>query len=785
MIGSRGFHSLFSLHAIACFAIAVFLLSACSGDDPASPDGDSGKISTGEMTQILEENVGSGGTVTVPASGAALAGLELEVPAGAYDGSNTVTISYADITEHDFGSDFDPVTPLIRIENGGAFAARPMRLRIPLPDIGDRFPVAFYYDRAEGTLEAIAPVDRSAAWLDVAVRHFSEIVVSATQIDLLRRGGGFHSLFEPSVNGWSFVNDGAYPEPGGMCAGMSIGAAHFFKDFDASISLANHFDNEQLWFRTPNIWQDDVAGIKFCAELQKAFVTDNSFWTSGGGTPFDGFVNKSEEDQFWSLCYAMLVTSQPQLLYLAVRNNASAEAHAIIAYAYEIEAAEGRLSVYDPNYPGTQGTITFDFASKSFRPYTSAANARAFEEGSTFAYDEIVFFPLSSVCDVKEIDRIWKKIGAKTIGQGQYPSYELWAAPVGNKDLPRVKLLDAADGKTTYLPYSEFTVEIVPSDKSIPFILTSWVDLPDIGEFERKQPAGVITLERPASDNLVGIQVNAKPSGENYTSWAGFHWFKIRLQSMWIEPADTTVAVNQELRLVARHNGTAPSGARFDWDFGDGETASITGDSTVTHVFEEQGSFTVTVTMYPPGGGEAAGSATSTVQATEFRTMMVSLKGMDSDPPSSIKTKEGVDIPAIVWANLVSGAPPLSWEGNAFSVDYAYKMSGLDINTRISGTVDPAARRITTLTAISTGSGYGGDYNYTQSIVITDFPLTVFGSTGPAGGELTGSAAEPKVANLSWRQTSVDNEGNPVVQELGSVDWSSEKTELAVYFYRD
>ncbi len=785
MIRSRGFLSLHPLYVIVSIATVFLFFSACSGDDPASPDGDSGKISTGEMTQILEEAVGAGGTITVPASGAALAGLELEVPAGAYSGSKTVKISSADITEHDFGSNFDPVTPLIRIENGGDFSVRPMRLRIPLPNLGARFPVAFYYDREAGTLEAIAPVDRSAEWLDVAVRHFSEIVVSATQIELLRQGGGFHSLFEPAVNGWSFVNDGAYAEPGGMCAGMSIGAAHFFRDFSASVSLAQHFDNDRFWFRTPKVWEDDASGIKFCAELQKAFVTDNSFWTSGGGTPFDGFLNKSEEDHFWSLCYAMLVTSQPQLLYLAVKNNPNAEAHAIIAYAYEIDAAGGKLKVYDPNYPGTEGTITFDFASKSFRSYTSAANARALQEGSTFAYDEIVFIPLSSICDAKEIDRIWQKIGAKTIGQGQYPSYELWAVPVDNESLPRVQLLDAADGKTTYLPYADFTVEIVPSDKSIPFTLTSWVDLPDIGEIEKKRPAGTISLERPAADNLVGIQVNATPPGEKYASWAGFHWFKIRLQSMWIEPADTVVAVNQELRLVARHNGTAPDGARFDWDFGDGQTASITGDSTVTHVFEEQGSFTVTVTMYPPGGGEAAGSATSTVQATEFRTMMVSLKGMDSDPPSSIKTKEGIDIPSIVWANLVSSAPPLTWEGNQFSVDFSYKMSGLDINTRISGTVDPATRRITTLTAISTGSGYGGDYNFTQSIVITDFPLTVFGSTGPAGGELTGAAAEPKVANLSWRQSSVDSEGNPVVQELGSVDWASQKTELAVYFYRD
>ena len=181
MIGgntSRGIPK--SLRDFRSHACKTVLLLACSGDDPASPDGDTGKISTGEMTQVLEETVGSGGTVTVPASG----------------------------------------------------------------------------------------------------------------------------------------------------------AAHFSRDFSASVALANHFDNDRSWFRTPKVWDDDVSGIKFCAEVQKAFVTDNSFWTSGGGTPFDAFLNKSEEDHFWSLCY----------------------------------------------YPSTEGTITFDFASKSFRPYTSTANARALQE---------------------------------------------------------------------------------------------------------------------------------------------------------------------------------------------------------------------------------------------------------------------------------------------------------------------------------------------------------------------------------------------------------------------
>ena len=766
-------------------AFSIFFLSACSGDDPSSPNGgDSGKITTGEMTAVLDQSVSPGGTATVSAAGSAVDGLTLEVPAGAYPSSTTVKISYAEITAHDFGPHFHPVTPLISIENGGAFADRPMRLRIPLPDLGGAFPLAFYYDRAAGTLEPIAPVGRSDTWIDVAVRHFSEIVVSAEQIDLLRQGGGFHTLFDPKVNGWPFVNYGSWAEPGGICAGMSIGAAFFYRDFGGSPLLSSFFDNEQYWFRTPKVWQDDAAGIKFCSELQRTYVTANSFWTQAGGTPFDGFISRSDEDHFWSLCYALLAVNQPQLIYLAVKGDASAPAHAIIAYGYDVDQSEGRIRVYDPNYPGSEGIITFDFGTRAFRPYTSAANTAALEDGDTFAYDQIVFIPLSTLCDMKEIDRIWKKVGAKTIGTGQYPAYELWAVPVDNENLPRVKLLDAAAGKTTYLPYRDFTVEIVPADHSIPFSLTAWVDLPSIGEIEKHDPAGIITVERPTKDNLVGIQVNAKATGKKDFSWAGFHWFKIRLQSLWIEPADTVVGMGQDLKLVARSNGTAPPNARFEWDFGDDKTETVHGDSTVTHAFAEQGEYTVHVSMYDGGGSEAIGSAEATVQVAEFRTMMITLKGMDSTPPSTIKATGGADIPSIIWSNRLGTAPALTWNKKEFSVEYSYSQSGVDFITRISGRLADDGKSVASLSAITTGTGFGGDYTFNSAATLSAFPVDMLGSSGPMGGELSGPSAQQKIGNLSWRQTSKDAQGNVAVVELVSVDWTSQQTQLSVYFFK-
>jgi PKD repeat protein len=765
---------------------ALLILAACSEDDSTAPgQGDSGMITNGEWTELTQGSVAaSGGSVSVNQSASLLHGLQLDVPTGAYSSGTQVTIRSADITEHGFGENFDPVTPLISVENGGEFADIPMTLHIPLPDLQGRFPVAFYYNRAEGTLEALTPVEIGDDYLDVAVRHFSEIVVSATQIDLLRQGGGFHTLFDPQSNGWSFVNYGTWPEHEGICGGMSIGAARFYKNFKSSPAIRGFYDNDAYWFRTPKVWQDDATGLRYCTELQKQFITDSKIWTLDGKSPLDPIWNRSEEDHFWSLCYSLLVINQPQFLYLGVRNDANAPGHAIIAYAYEIEASRGRLLVYDPNYPGKQGEIIFDFTAKKFLPYTSAANAGALEDGHTFAYNEIIFVPLSTICDQAKLDQIWQKVQNGTIGKGIFPTYELWAVPIDNEDLPRVKLLDASTGKTTFLPYDKFTVEIEPSDKSLDYTMVSWVDLPDIGEIEKKDPAGEIKVERPDGENLVGMQVNVKPAAGKDGAWAGFQWFKIRLQSLWIEPADTNVALGLDLELVARSNGTAPAQARFEWDFGDGKNETVHGDSVVTHVYETVGSYTVTVRMYDGSASEEIGSAESQVHVTEFRTIGIFLQGMDTQPPSTIKATDGADIPSIIISSKVGDAPALTWNERKFEVEYSYSTSGVDINTRISGTMSADGKSAETISAITTGVGLGGAYNYTAAMTVVNFPIENLGPSFPAGGELRGTAAQSKLPNVTWRQSSTDSQGQTTVSELVSIDWNSQQTKLSVYFYR-
>lgn len=761
------------------------VLAGCPADDPASPPvTDSGKITSGPLRQLTSTTIpASGGEVTVAGSGTALDGLELAVPAGAYAEPISVTIASAEITAHAFGALFDPVTPLLHIENGGGFATVPMRLRIPLPPLGTRFAMACYYNRAAGTLEALTPLARGDDWIEVAVRHFSEIVVTATETATLE-SGSVSTGFAPDRNGWSFVNYGDYAEPRGMCAGMCIGATYFFTS-NANVSIATLFDNDAYWFRTPKVWQDDAKGIRFCSELQRTYVTTNNVWLLGPQSLLDPIFGRSEEDHFRSLVYALRVTGKPQLLYIDVRGNSSAVAHAITAFGCEITGSEARIRIYDPNYPRIETSLVYDLAAQQFRPYTSAGNASALEDGQTYSYDRIIFIPLSTLCDMRDIAALWTRATTGALSTARYPECEYWAVPVGNDQLPRVRLMDATTGRTTYLPYSTFSVEVVPKDPSIPCSLVGWADLPSIGEIEKHDPIVSVTLDRPGGDNLFGVELNALAQGRSTPSWAGFTWFKIRMQTVWIEPADTVVGVQQELRLVARHNGTAPAGARFVWTFGDGKSETVTGDSTVTHVWDAAKSYTVSVEVRAPSGSDVIGRAEAAVDVVLFRSMAVMLMGMDATPPSTIKATGGVDIENIGWSNRIGQSPPpLTWKDKEFEVEYSFRLSQVDYTTRISGRIADDGKTIAVLTAITSGTGFAGAFTYTGAIAVTAMPISASGGSAPMGGEVQAGAARACVSNLSWRQTSVDGQGNTHVVELESVDWSSSKTRLSVYFYR-
>ncbi len=756
-------------------AVLLVLTAACNRDDDSSTP-DSGKIKTEKTVELTTQTIGSsGGQLEISGSASPLEGLQIKVPADAYTDSREFKVAYSKIVSHDLGQYFNPVSPLIEIENGGDLANKMMNLRIPAPESSGKVRMAFYYDKSSGELEGIPIVRSTPEYVELAVRHFSLVVVSEVQKDLIIRGGGFHTLFDPLVNGWSFVNDGTYPEAGGICAGMSIGAAYYFKNFKSGVNLYSYFDNNGLDFPTPDVWEDDVTGLYFATaihRIQEIFYHSNN-------QSISEMIYAPEEDRFWNIIYNMLVINQPQLLY--VKSTGADTAHMIIAFGYQIDSVSAKIQVYDPNYPGAESTIEFDMVQKKFKPYTSAANRKALEDGHTFNCDIISFIPMSAVMLPEEMSFLWNKVQNKTIGQGIFPNYKVYAVPT-DPAFSRVELKPLTkNNNANYIPFREFNFVVEGLDPSMNINPGTIIFDKENSKWVRYQNL-VPPLEMFESDTLIGFYLKGIPKNVVYESWIGFQWFRIKKQNIWIEPVDTSIAVNTEIKFLARNNGSAPKRARYEWDFGNKKTFTSS-DTFFNYKYQETGDFDITLKVTDLDQNKVVAEAQTTIHVTIWPKIAITLKGMNTQPPSTIKSSDGIDIPAIVWSNKVySTAPAMRWTDNNFETEFTFNQGPGTYICRITGSMSADFKKVNQLIANYTGTAYDGLWTYQSAIVLQDFPMDVWDPGRLIGKILTGSDAKARVKQLSW-QENWESQGVPMERHLGSVDWNSDQTELSVFFY--
>lgn len=770
-------HAVVHACRILIIAACAAALGGCPSDDPAGPTNDSGKITIKDMVEAVRTTVpASGGVVRVVKEGSPIDGLVITVPSGAVASAAEFTVSSAEITGHQFGSSFHPVTPLLKIENGGGWSARTMTLRIPVPAASAGAGLmAFYYDAAKGTLEGIPTLRRGAGFLEVAVRHFSLIVVSDFQKELLEGGGGFDTFFEPEENGWSFVNYGSAVTDGN-CAGMCIGAAYFYRNFSSTLRVASHFDNSALWFPTPEIWQDDATALKFVTELQHAFVSTN--WNTDGVV--DTLAKASAEEHFWNICYGLLVLNQPQPLYVDHTTDPSAGAHAILAFGYDITATEGRIHVYDPNYPGRKGTVRFDRATGQFDAYTSSTNASALEQGFVYNYNRVLYTPLSTIAPLADVDRIWAKVAAGSIGKGVLPEYTVYARSASDPTGPRVELLDVTKMNTMYLPFSDVEFVVEPKTPGTVLALATFEEIPSIHEFEIRDPAGVVELD--ATSKLIGVWVKGKEPVKGAMQWAGWHWYKLALSTFWIDPMLATGGVNQDIEFTVRSAGEKPTRARYEWDFGDGTgVVKVDGDSSVAHTYKEAGEITVTCTVVDAAKNETVAKVTGRAVVSRYVKFMIDLKGMDAgDATSALVSTENEPIPDVICSNYGSEVyGPLVWDGMNFSASYSWNMVGTAYTGTVSGTLSADGKRVVSMQAEA--HGVYGDWTSDIRIGVRDFPIEEMVGMGITGAVLSGPTVQSKLTDVVYQMHS----GTPpkLITGLGSINYNHPKLRLYVYFY--
>jgi len=408
-----------------------------ASDEPAGggrtvsrPPRPTGTVSTGPSLIVASQVVGtSGGGVKVQKPGDPLDGLEIQIPAGAYSSDRQFNISSAPISGHDFGEYFQPLSPLITIENGGEYSNGLMTVRIPVEIPPDYFAMAFYYDEETGSLEGIPFVSADETSVTVATRHFSNLTVSGIEnavLDALLEAG-IDSGFRPGADDWQFTNYGSYIAPGGHCAGQSLTALWYYCERPDGVDpfLWGLYDKNGKEPATPDLWADDSYGYRFAST-----VHEDINWSSFENDFMFELRGASDELAFKAFAYGMQLTGEPQEVGIY---SSAGGGHDMICYRVD----RGNLYIADPNYPGnTERRI--EYSNGSFKPYNSGANAAEIEAGNGKAYETIQYCAKTATIDWARIAARWNEFKAGTIGNDRFPVYQIVVVDDENNAEPLV-----------------------------------------------------------------------------------------------------------------------------------------------------------------------------------------------------------------------------------------------------------------------------------------------------------------------------------------------------------
>ena len=386
-------------------------------------------INVGENVNLLSETMNSnGGTITISKPGDVLDGFEIVVPENAYSSPTDFTISYSPIIDHTLGEHFNPISPLIHVDNGGEYSEDFMIVTIPVKIPENHFAMAFYFDETTGELEGMPLINETKNSITIATRHFSKFTVSSVVIDLLF--DDIDTGFKHGVDDWQFTNQGSYIVPNGHCSGQSVAAMYYYNELKGKrkTQLYGTYDNDgRVEHKTPKLDYDDEKAYKLCSVLQK-----NQDWgTNKVITLHD--KQRTDDNDMWSFlafAYTMLKTGKPQFVgvYKYYANGTVEAGHALIAYRIELSDTTLNPVIYvsDPNYPYSdddknERSIMFDIPSNKFENYSSPTKAG----NPSFTFTHTYYFGVTSFISWEAVEWFWEDMEAGTIGEESFPEYDL------------------------------------------------------------------------------------------------------------------------------------------------------------------------------------------------------------------------------------------------------------------------------------------------------------------------------------------------------------------------
>ncbi len=420
----------------AAYLAGLSLLTACT---ITVSDGGGGGGGGGDVPAPEEELLITGppvdlGTVTVGAEGgdigiddpaSPLAGLGVRVPQGAYADSTVFRFAYEPILSHSLPAGLEPASPLIEIENGGAYAGACMGVIIPAEIPDGYVGIAFFYDRQSGTLEALPCMAQDKQTLWVATRHFTPVLAVKARVQTLDKVK-VDTGFTPGVDTWQIQNWGSYLSGGGNCSGMSLCAMWYYENRKSGgeASLYGAYDAWLCGARwsTPTFDLDDSDAIRLCSVVQTNLTAIHDYENLLRSYSWEEDILTGDALTFYNIAASFKAYPRSPV-YLTVRDSDDGSQHAVICYRIDGTT----LYVADPNKSAdATRTIIYTpgatFADGRFGPYQGVQSEWEELLGVGRAYEGIRFCGRTSIYNTVAIGRYWTDMTAGSIGEEEFPA---------------------------------------------------------------------------------------------------------------------------------------------------------------------------------------------------------------------------------------------------------------------------------------------------------------------------------------------------------------------------
>lgn len=616
---------------IVCASIVFY--GCPDKDNPVAPV--ENKLELGTETQLNQTQQNAGSVVTINKPGSPVNGMTITIPDGAYSGSRPFTITSFDIKSHKFGSNVNPITPLIRVTSSGGYADGIYELKIPITLPQGEIPLVFIYDEQTGKLEPMIVQDYTSSSVTALTRHFatsaihrqavskyvgagvqagaeySSFFVSSLKESLLNAAGTITTGFTVGVDDWEFVNWGSYVASGGHCAGQSIGAMWYWyeKKSKTGEKLFNKFSDN------PNLWEDNARGYRFCSVLQKDLLPQSLF---------TGFMRNTvrldtnlDKIKFLTTAGALYVTREPLYISIAFQDGVDADnkpkygGHAIVCYG--VSMSEKKLLISDPNTPNNAQSI--ELINDRFKPYQSKLNGNA----SPRQFPFITPMAKTSLIEWSKIESRYTELLNGTIGNDKFPAYTTYIK--GTPDVPLANDYTSTNDTLriyTVCPTAAWGWNVDGNLRILTKVYNTNGIIVSVNE-----GSGLYRLMLSPGENKLGVLIEGDqgPDAAHLTpSFIDFKWITVYYKNYPFKIVPQNMKGDQDKEYtwnITTDSIPAPLKYYIKWNFGDG-TSEQRRDNIkyAKHTYTQSGSFLIRATLYDATTNLKLSKDSATVEIT-------------------------------------------------------------------------------------------------------------------------------------------------------------------------